>query len=153
MENLKQVVNLPSKKPAKKAKPVAKVSARQARRTRLQHMAAALITGVAAAMTAVSLQHIAGTFIHQTGIADWQAWSMATGIDVNYVGMELAGVVAATQGTRDKLHKFTKFGIPAIMLFSQACNVLEFTHNSSDMTSLVFGAVAGVMLPVGVWLG
>jgi hypothetical protein len=40
---------------------------------------------------------------------------------VNYVAMEMAGVVAAMQHVRDRLHRLTRFGIPAVMGFSMAC--------------------------------
>jgi hypothetical protein len=42
----------------------------------------------------------------------WQSWGVAIGLDTNYVAMEMAGVVAATQHVRDRLHRLTRYGIP-----------------------------------------
>jgi hypothetical protein len=67
------IVNLhPTTKPTtrkattKKAKPI---TARMARRIRLQHFSAVLLGVVAAAMTTVSLSHIAGGVEHITHAA------------------------------------------------------------------------------------
>src|SRR5260370_30976066 len=74
-----------------KAKPV---SSRMLRRVRLQHWSAVLLGVVAAAMTTVSLSHIAGGVEHIThgAVPEWQAWGVAIGLDINYVSMEMAGV-------------------------------------------------------------
>jgi hypothetical protein len=64
-----------------------------------------LIRVVAAAMTTVSLSHIAGAggveSITHGSVPEWQAWGVAIGLDINYVAMEMAGVVAAMQRVRD----------------------------------------------------
>ena len=73
------------------------MSARMIRRIKLQHGTALLLGAVASAMTLVSLSHIAGGIGHVTHgvIPEWQSWSLAAGLDVNYLGMELGAVVAA----------------------------------------------------------
>jgi hypothetical protein len=59
-------------------------------RIRLRHGAAPLLGLVVAAMTTVSLSHIAGGVDHLThhAVPEWQAWGVAIGLDINYVSME-----------------------------------------------------------------
>jgi hypothetical protein len=68
-------------------------------------------------MTTVSLSHIASGVedITHGAVPECQASGAAIGLDVNYVAMEMAGVVAALQHVRDRLHRLTKIGIPAVM--------------------------------------
>lgn len=150
------VTKLPtSKKPASKtSKAPKKVSAKLLRRISWQHRAGMLLAAVATCMTAVSLAHIAAGVEHLThgAVPHWQSWCVAIGLDVNYIGMELAGVVAALQHTKDKLHQFTKYGIPAIMLFSMCMNAIEFASGATNMVETAAGVAMGVVLPALVWL-
>src|SRR5262245_34120688 len=123
------------RRPKSKAAPAAKaVSAKALRRTRLQHWSAMLLGSVASAMTIVSLTHVAGgvQLVTHDAVPDWQAWGLAIGLDINYVAMEMAGIVAATSVVRDKLHKLTRWGIPAVMLFSMSLNALEFCRGATN---------------------
>jgi hypothetical protein len=77
--------------------------------------------------------------------------------DINYVAMEMAGVVAAMQHVRDWLHKFTRFGIPAVMLFSiclsaYVSNALKFAAGATNTCELAAGIAMGVILPALVFL-
>jgi hypothetical protein len=73
-------------------------------------------------------------------------------LDVNYVAMELAGVVAAMQHVRDRLHKLTKIGIPAVMTFSMSLNALEFAPGATNACELAARVAMGVILPALVFL-
>src|SRR5262245_55845030 len=86
------------------------MSARMARRLTLQHGAGVLIALVATAMTCVSLSHIAGGIEHLThgAIPTWQSWAASVGIDINYIGMEMASVVACYTHVRNRLHRYTR---------------------------------------------
>jgi hypothetical protein len=134
-----------------RAKPV---SARMVRRIKLQHGAAVLIGLIAAAMTTVSLSHIAGGVESLThgAVPGWQAWMVSLGLDANYVCMELSGIVAAMQHVRDRLHRLTRVGIPAVMGFSMALNALEFAAGATNTYELAAGIAMGVILPALVFL-
>jgi hypothetical protein len=121
---------------------------------RLQHISAVLLGTVASAMTIVSLSHIAGGVGHIThnAVPEWQCWGLAIGLDVNYVAMEMAGVVAAVQHVRDRLHRLTRWGIPAVMGFSMSLNALEFTAGATNAYELAAGVAMGVILPALVFL-
>jgi len=73
-------------------------------------------------------------------------------LDINYIAMELGGLVTATQLVRDKLHKLTRLGIPAVMGFSMALNALEFTRGVTNAYELAAGIAMGVILPALVFL-
>jgi hypothetical protein len=77
---------------------------------------------------------------------------VAIGLDVNYVAMEMAGVVAAMQHVRDRLHRLTRFGIPAVMGFSMALNAMEFAQGATNGYELAAGIAMGVILPALVFL-
>ena len=66
--------------------------------------------------------------------------------------MEMAGIVAATSVVRDKLHKLTRWGIPAVMLFSMSLNALEFCRGATNTYELAAGIAMGVILPALVFL-
>jgi hypothetical protein len=128
------------KPPAPAAAPKA-ISAKTARRITWQRRSAALLGTVASAMTVVSLMHIAGgvQLITHDAIPAWQAWGLGVGLDINYIAMEMPGLVTATQLVRDKLHKLTRWGIPAVMGFSMALNALEFTRGVTNTYELTAG--------------
>jgi hypothetical protein len=150
------VIQLPkTTKPARKAaKAKQLMSARMVRRLKLQHGTALLLGAVAAAMTTVSLSHIAGGVDHIThhAVPVWQAWGVAVGLDVNYVAMEMAGVVAAMQHVKDRLRRLTRWGIPSVMAFSMALNALEFAAGATNTWELAAGVAMGVILPGLVFL-
>jgi hypothetical protein len=155
MATIENIVRLPPRKTTtRKFAKATTISDRKARRIRLQHGTAALIGCVAAAMTTVSLSHIAGGVEHIThgAIPHWQAWGVAVGLDVNYVGMEMAAVVAAYNHVRKRLHRLTRFGIPAVMGFSMSLNALEFAAGATNTYELAAGIAMGVVLPGLVWL-
>jgi hypothetical protein len=149
------IVSLPKpRKHQKPAKAKAPMSSRMVRRLKLQHGTALLLGVVAAAMTTVSLSHIAGGVTHIThaAVPEWQAWGVAVGLDVNYVAMEMAGVVAAMQHVKDRLHRLTRWGIPAVMGFSMSLNALEFAAGATNVYELAAGVAMGVILPGLVFL-
>jgi hypothetical protein len=90
--------------------------------------------------------------ITHDAIPAWQAWGLAVGLDINYVAMEMAGLVTATQVVRDKLHKLTRWGIPAVMGFSMALNALEFSEGATNAYELAAGVAMGVILPALAFL-
>ena len=130
------------------------ISAKTARRITWQRRSAALLGTIAAAMTTVSLSHIAGGVGQLThdAVPAWQCWMVSIGLDLNYVTMELAGVVAAVAHVRDRLHRLTRWGIPAVMGFSMALNALEFSEGATNAYELAAGVAMGVILPALVFL-
>jgi hypothetical protein len=113
-----------------------------------------LLGSVASAMTIVSLTHVADgvQYLTHGAVPDWQAWGLAIGLDINYVAMEMAGLVAAVQGVREKLQKLTRIGIPSVMGFSIALNALEFSVGATNAYELAAGVAMGLILPALVFL-
>jgi hypothetical protein len=147
----------PAQKPGKTRQPKhtkQPMSARMKRRIHLQHGVAGVIGLIAAAMTTVSLSHIAGGIgvITHGAVPEWQSWGCAIGLDANYIAMEMAGVVAAMQHVRDRLRRLTRFGIPAVMVFSMGLNALAFAAGATNTYELAAGIAMGVILPALVFL-
>jgi hypothetical protein len=132
------------------------MSARMLRRLKLQQGVAGVIGLIAAAMTTVSLSHIAGgiAVITHGAVPDWQAWGCAIGLDANYIAMEMAGVVAAMQHVRNRLRRLTLYGIPAVM----ACDKVEARDPATGYWRPAWieepGAIpgpAGMLHLLGIW--
>ena len=154
MELARKPPRAKSKPPAPAARTAPKVSAKTARRVKLQCYSAGLLAGVASVMTVVSLTHVADgvQLVTHGAVPDWQAWLLAIGLDVNYIAMELAAIVAATATVKDKLHRLTRWGIPSVMSFSMALNAIEFCTKAVDSFDVAKGVVGGVVLPLFVFL-
>ena len=149
------VIQLATKSNRKaRARAKLRISARTLRRLKLQHGTALLLGAVAAAMTTVSLSHIAeGVSVLTHGaVPTWQCWGVSVGLDLNYITMEAAGLVAAMQHVRDRLHRLTRIGIPAVMAFSMSLNALEFAAGATNAYELAAGIAMGVILPALVFL-
>jgi hypothetical protein len=136
-----------AKKKSAKASRKPALSERMGRKLRLQRGAALGIAAVATGITAVSLSHIAAFAIHYGHVAEWQSWALAAGIDLNYTGMEFAGVVAAYQHVRERLHGWTRWAVPTIATFSAICNMLEFARDASNSFEIVAACVMGAIVP------
>ncbi len=100
------------------------------------------VAAVAVVLTALSLTHLAHGIALVTRAPQWEAWSMAVGIDLGFLALEIAQLCAATPKTRAEIGRFTK---PAILGTIVA---------SAIMNALAFGAQAdGWMLYPAVMLG
>jgi hypothetical protein len=76
-----------------------------------------------------------------TGVTPW-----------NSTSTRFKAVVAAMQHVRDRLHRLTRLGIPAVMGFSMALNALEFAAGATNTYELAAGIAMGVILPALVFL-
>jgi hypothetical protein len=97
----------------------------------------------------VSLTHVAGgvQLVTHDAVPSWQAWGLAVGLDINSSPRRWQGSLRATQLVCDKLHRLTRWGIPAVMGFSMALNALEFTRGVTNTYELAAGVAMGVILP------
>jgi hypothetical protein len=116
---MQNVVNLPTKSiPATKVK----VSRAAVRAMRRQVVIAGIIGGVAVALTALSLHHLATGVELVTHTSAWQAWAMAIGIDVGFIASELAQLVIGAK-LQKQIAIYLKSTIFGTLLASAAGNV------------------------------
>jgi hypothetical protein len=91
-----------------------------------QQQAAAAVAVVAVILTALSLSHLAHGVQLLTSCPTWESWSMAAGLDLAFVGCEIALLAAATDRVRKEITGFCRAAIAGTMLVSAGLNGLAF---------------------------
>jgi hypothetical protein len=66
-----------------------------------------------------------------TGAAEWEAWSMAAGIDLGFVSLELAQLVVTTETVRRAVRRYCRPAITGTLAGSAALNALAFAAQST----------------------
>jgi hypothetical protein len=116
------------------------------RAKRRQMRAAAAVGTVAMVLTALSLHHLASG-IELVTRAPWaEAWAMAIGIDLGFIGLEAAQLCAATQAAAKAIGRWSKPAIVGTLVASAVMNALAFAAQADGL--LVYPAAAlGVAIP------
>jgi hypothetical protein len=132
--------------------PVAKPGRSRAATRKLRRQAAAAVGvgGVACVLTALSLNHLARGIGMVTGAAEWEAWSMAAGIDLGFVSLELAQLVVTTETVRRAVRRYCQPAITGTLAGSAALNALAFSAQSAGW--MLAPAIAmGLAIPALVY--
>lgn len=121
-----------------------------ARKLRRQAAAAVGVGGVACVLTALSLNHLARGIGMVTGAAEWESWSMAAGIDLGFVSLELAQLVVTTETVRRAVRRYCQPAIAGTLAGSAALNALAFAAQSTGW--MLAPAIAiGLAIPALVY--
>ena len=145
MGNTAQVIKLPGHKPAKSPR-----SKSFLKRMRRQGTAACAIGGVSATLVALSLSHLAHGIAIVTAAPEWESWAMATGIDLGFVALEGAQVMASTPALRNQVGKFAKPAIVGTLTGSAAMNAFAFASAATGW--YVYAAVVlGLCIPALIY--
>jgi hypothetical protein len=124
---------------------------RQARlRLRRQAVAATGIGLVAVTMVALSLSHLAQGIELVTASPSWEAWAMAIGIDLGFVGLELAQLSAASEVVRREITRFARPAIIGTLVGSDGMNAFVF---AAPAQGLMVGpaVVLGIAVPAMIY--
>ena len=120
------------------------------RRIARQTGAAVAVAVVAIVLTGLSLSHLAHG-IHLVTLAPaWEAWSMAIGIDLGFIALEIAQLCAATPVVRRDVSRFSKPAILGTLLISAVLNGLAFGAQASGWM-IVPAAGLGVAVPALIY--
>jgi hypothetical protein len=139
------VVRLPKKRV--RARPYVKPARRSQRR---QHLSAVAVALVAVVLTALSLSHLAHGIALVTRAPAWEAWSMALGIDLGFIALEIAQLCAATERVRTEISRWTKPAILGTIVTSAAMNSLAFGAQSEGW--MIYPAVGmGLAIPAMIY--
>lgn len=141
----------------KTAKPTNASAPRGASRTmrrklRRQGLSAAAIGAVACTLTGLSLDHLAHGVSLITGATGWEPWAMAIGIDLAYVGLEVAGLCCATDRCWQKIAKLTGRALVATMGGSAVLNALAFATLAEGYAFKAAAAALGLAIPALVYI-
>ena len=121
---------------------------------RSQKRAAYAIAAVAATLTALSLNDLAAGTQLVTGVAPWQAWAFAVGIDLGFIGLEVAHVIVPNPATAVR-RAFKTFAVPTTigtLAISAAMNASQFAQHAAPYSLVWFAAVGmGVAIPALIY--
>jgi hypothetical protein len=106
--------------PAEQSKPVTRFALAK------QQQAAAAVAAVAVILTVLSLSHLAHGVQLLTSCPVWESWSMAAGLDLAFVGCEIALLASATDRVRKEIAGYCRLAIGGTMLVSAGLNGLAF---------------------------
>jgi hypothetical protein len=144
---MSQVINL---KPVAKSNPN-RSNRKQAKKLHRQGMAAVGIGMVASTLTVLSLNHLAHGITIVTQAPNWEAWSMAAGIDLGFISLELAQLAAASEKVLKQITKFTRPAIVGTLIGSAVMNAFAFATQAVGW--MIAPAVAmGVAIPALIYL-
>ena len=132
----------------------APVAKRFSRIGKNQKRAAYAISMVAATLTGLSLNDLAAGTQLVTGVATWQAWAFAFGIDLGFIGLEVAHVIIPNPAPAVK-HVFARYAMPTTVgtLIASACmNASQFAQHAEPYSVMWFAAIAmGIGIPAMIY--
>jgi hypothetical protein len=132
-------------------------TAKQTRRTtratralRRQVATAVAIGAVAVTLTALSLSHLAHGIQIVTAAESWEAWSMAVGIDLGFVALELSQLSIGDK-LRKRVARFAKPAIIGTLIASAGMNSFAFAAAASNPWMMAAAIAHGVSVPAMIF--
>ncbi len=140
------VVRLPSKRNVQKAKR----TTRRTRAMRRQAGTAVAVGFVAVTLTALSLSHLAHGVEIVTGSASWESWSMAIGIDLGFIALELSQL-AINANVRRQIARFARPAILGTLAGSAAMNAFAFAAQTTNVWMMAAAVSLGIAIPTLIY--
>jgi len=144
---MNNVIEMPAKtrRTSRKATVVSKAPVSRRKVTR-QLIAANFLGTVGVVLTGLSLSHLAQGIELVTHSPTWESWSMAIGVDMGFIAIELAQIFAMSEAVRRSIRKFTTPAIIGTLVASAIMNAFAFANLADG--NMVYPAVAfGVAIP------
>lgn len=126
-------------------------SHRAVRATRRQGATAIGIGLVAVTLTALSLSHLAHGVALVTGAEAWEAWSMAVGIDLGFVALELSQLATVSDHVRRQVSRFARPAIVGTLAGSAAMNAFAFAARAVNPWMMAAAITLGVAIPALIY--
>ena len=137
-----------TKIPNAKRAPVARNA--KPRLSKNQRRAAMFVGMVGLVLTGLSLSHLASGFAGITGLDVYNSWAMAIGVDVLFVGLELAELFSDAT-TRRRIVVYTRPAIVCLVTASAAMNAYAFSLHAPNLASQIAAAMFGAAIPALIW--
>src|SRR5262252_2736836 len=135
-------------------KPTLKVLSRKggrvAKALRRQAGTAVGVGSVAVTLTTLSLSHLAHGIEIVTGCQSWEGWSMAIGIDLGFVALELSQLAIGAK-VRRQVGKFARPAILGTLAGSAAMNAFAFAAQVANVYMMAAGIALGVAIPALIY--
>lgn len=136
---------------AVQVKAAPKASRAQQRKIKRQAMAASWVGLVALTLTALSLTHLADGISMVTHASCIQAWSMAVGIDLGFIALEVAQMSASTPTVQKQINRWAKPAVIITIAVSAIMNAFAFGGQATG--SFVYAAWGlGVAIPALIYV-
>ena len=159
---MSEVVALRITKPAPKKLTQPNKSSRVRAKYYRQAGASVAVATIGLVLTALSLSHLSHGVVIVTGVPAWEAWAMAIGIDLSFVGLEVAQLCAVTEHMRRTIGRYTRPAIIGTLIGSAMMNAFAFGNGATGYW--IIPAVAlGIAIPgliyvltriaTALWLG
>jgi hypothetical protein len=108
--------------------------------------AAISVGSIAMVLTGLSLNHLAHGIELVTNSPSIESWSMGVGIDLGFVSLELAQIMATTEKLRKLISRYTRPAIMGTLVGSAAMNAFAFAAQSIGWKTYA-AAVLGLAIP------
>ena len=127
-----------------------RISARMNKAMRRQMLASSAVGVVSVTLTALSLCHLAQGIEIVTSAATWESWAMATGIDLGFISLEAAQLMATTDKLRKAISRYTRPAIIGTLTGSAIMNAFAFASQTTGWK--VYAAIAlGTAIPALIY--
>jgi hypothetical protein len=97
-------------------------------------------------LTALSLSHLAHGIQVVTAAESWEAWSMAVGIDLGFVALELSQLAIGDK-LRKQVSRFAKPAIVGTLIGSAGMNAFAFAAQAGNPWMMAAAVTLGVAIP------
>lgn len=104
------------------------------------------VLAVALVLTALSLTHLSHGIALVTGSPCWEAWSLAVGIDLGFVALELASLAPLPVAAERACRRYSRPAIIGTLVASAGLNAMAFTAGAAGW--MIYPAAAfGLAIP------
>jgi hypothetical protein len=107
---------------------------------------------VALVLMGLSLSHLADGIGSLTHSGPWHAWSMAIGIDLGFIVLELGQLCVSTEALRRNISRWTSPTIAGTLIVSAGMNAYAFAAVSGDWVSATAACALGVSIPMLIYV-
>jgi hypothetical protein len=101
---------------------------------------------VAVTLTTLSLSHLAHGITLVTGAETWEGWSMAVGIDLGFVALELSQI-AIGERVRKQVRRFARPAILGTLIASAGMNAFAFCAQAVNPYMMAAAITLGIAIP------
>jgi hypothetical protein len=101
---------------------------------------------VALTLTALSLSHLAHGIVGVTGCEAWEGWAMACGVDLGFVGLELAQLTVGDR-VRKQIAPYSRPAIIGTLTGSAVMNAVAFSGQAHNTWLLAAAIAFGIAIP------
>jgi hypothetical protein len=115
-------------------------------------MAAVGIGAIAAVLTGLSLSHLASGISLVTAAEDWQSWSLAIGVDLSFIGLELAQIMASTEHVRRSTSGWARPAIACTLAGSAVMNAFAFAQHADGYIMTAAAVTMGCAIPALIYV-